>query len=139
MNKRRSFRFPPVGGSSLLVIFSVLCLTVFALLSLSTAQAGSRLSTRSAEAVTAYYEADTRAQHILAQLRAGKQPEGVLLTHGIHSFTVPLSDTQALEVSVRLKGESCTILQWQYVSTTDWQPDTSLDLWNGQSNEEEPK
>ena len=27
---------PPVGGASLLVVFAVLCLTVFALLSLST-------------------------------------------------------------------------------------------------------
>lgn len=32
-------RAPVIGGSSLLVIFAVLCLTVFALLGLSTAQA----------------------------------------------------------------------------------------------------
>lgn len=39
MNERQRFSPPAVGGSSLLVIFAVLCLTVFAMLSLSTVQA----------------------------------------------------------------------------------------------------
>ena len=51
MDKKHRFSFPAVGGSSLLVIFAVLCLTVFALLGLSTVQAGQRLSNASAEAV----------------------------------------------------------------------------------------
>ena len=42
MNKERRMRIPLVGGSSLLVIFAVLCLTVFALLGLSAVQAGGR-------------------------------------------------------------------------------------------------
>ena len=41
---------PPVGGASLLVVFAVLCLTVFALLSLSTVRANGRLSEASAQA-----------------------------------------------------------------------------------------
>ena len=44
MDERRDSFPPAVGGSSLLVIFAVLCLTVFALLTLSTAAADSRLS-----------------------------------------------------------------------------------------------
>lgn len=132
MDKQRTLRIPPVGGSSLLVIFAVLCLTVFALLSLSTAQAGSRLSTRSAAAVTAYYDADLRAEETLARLRAGELPDGVTEQDGIYSFTCTVSDTQALEVSVRLEQDGYTILRWQTVSTTDWQPDDSLHLWEGQ-------
>lgn len=58
MSERRRFSPPTVGGSSLLVIFAVLCLTVFALLSLSTVQADGRLSQTSAEAAQAYYAAD---------------------------------------------------------------------------------
>ena len=42
MDKRESFAPPAVGGSCLLVIFAELCLTVFALLSLSTVQAEGR-------------------------------------------------------------------------------------------------
>lgn len=129
---KRSLRFPPVGGSSLLVIFAVLCLTIFALLSLTTAQAGSRLSAQSAEAVSAYYEADCQAEEILARLRAGERPDGVTEAGGICSYTCAISDTQALEVSVRLNGDNYTILRWQAVSTVDWQPDTSLNLWDGE-------
>lgn len=133
MNERRSLRIPPVGGSSLLVIFAVLCLTVFALLTLSTAQAGARLSRQSAEAVSGYYAADFRAEETLARLRAGEMPEGVAEENGVYSFTCPVSDTQSLEVSVRLEQNSYTILRWQTVSTTDWQPDESLNVWDGQS------
>ena len=132
MDERRTLRIPPVGGSSLLVIFAVLCLTVFALLSLSTAQAGSRLSARSAAAVTAYYDADLQAEETLARLRAGELPDGVTEQDGVFSFTCTVSDTQALEVSVRLEQDGYTILRWQTVSTTDWQPDDSLHLWEGQ-------
>ena len=51
MDNKRRFTIPIVGGSSLLVIFAVLCLTVFALLGLSTVQAGERLSQKAARAV----------------------------------------------------------------------------------------
>jgi len=44
MDKRRRFSVPAVGGSALLTMFAVLCLTVFALLSLSTALSRARLS-----------------------------------------------------------------------------------------------
>ena len=36
MKKQKKTSLPAIGGSSLLVIFAVLCLTVFALLSLNT-------------------------------------------------------------------------------------------------------
>lgn len=132
MNKK-SMRFPPIGGSSLLVIFAVLCLTVFALLSLSTAQAGSRLSDASAQAVSDYYRADCRAEEILAQLRSGQLPEGVSVEDGVYSYTCPISDTQALAVSVRLDRDHYTVLRWQAVSTIEWTPDESIDLWDGES------
>ena len=48
MKRNHSISTPTVGGSSLLVIFAVLCLTVFALLSLSTVQAEKRMADASA-------------------------------------------------------------------------------------------
>ena len=132
MNKK-SLRFPPIGGSSLLVIFAVLCLTVFALLSLSTAQAGARLSDASADAVSAYYQADCRAEEILARLRSGEVPENVTVEDGVYSYTCPISDTQALEVSVRLEEDHYSILRWQAVSTMEWVPDDSMQVWDGES------
>lgn len=132
MGEKERFSPPAVGGSSLLVIFAVLCLTVFALLGLSGVQAGGRLSDASAQAVSAYYDADCRAEEILAALRQGVVMEGVRReADGIYAYTCPISDTQALEVRVRLDGEDWSVLRWQAVSTAQWEADESLDLWDG--------
>ena len=132
MGEKERFSPPAVGGSSLLVIFAVLCLTVFALLGLSGVQAGGRLSDASAQAVTAYYEADCRAEEILSALRQGTVPEGVEQEEdGVYAYTCPISDTQALEVRVRVNGADWTVLRWQAVSTARWEADESLDLWDG--------
>ena len=66
MDNRKNQRFSPpaVGGASLLVVFAVLCLTVFALLSLTTVQADVRLADASVQAVADYYAADLEAQTI---------------------------------------------------------------------------
>lgn len=122
-----------VGGSSLLVIFSVLCLTVFALLSLSTVQANGRLSDACTDAIFAYYEADAQAEAILAQLRQGEVPEGVTLEDGVYSYSCTISDTQTLAVRVRLEEHSYTILCWRPVSSIHWEADDSLVVWDFQS------
>ena len=123
---------PMVGGSSLLVIFAVLCLTVFAMLSLTQAQADRRLAQNSWSAVTGYYRADCQAQEILSQLRAGERPQGVTEEgENVFSYACPISDAQTLEVRVRLTGENYEILAWQAVFTADWQADEDLDLWDG--------
>lgn len=133
MGEKRRMPLPAVGGSSLLVIFAVLCLTVFALLALSTVQAGSRLSDRSAQAVLGYYEADSQAEAILAGLRRGEIPQGVEDEgDGLYAYTCPISDTQALSVRVYVEGTDYTVLQWQAVSTADWTADEDLTVWDGQ-------
>ena len=103
MDERRDSFPPAVGGSSLLVIFAVLCLTVFALLGLATVQANSRLSDASAQTVSGYYAADCQAETILAQLRSGTVPEGVSVRGDVYSYTCPISDTQTLQVEVRVE------------------------------------
>ena len=132
MNKEKNgFRFPVIGVSSLLIIFSVLCLTVFAILSVSTASAGSRLSEKAAQSVTDYYAADSRAEKTIAALRSGEIPEGVSADGNTYSFTCPASDTLELQVKVRISGSDYEVLQWQMVSTASWQNDESLNLWDG--------
>lgn len=127
--------FPPaVGGCSLLTIFAVLALTVFALLSLSTAQTDRRLSEASARAVGAYYAADFRAQEILSRLRLGELPEGVLLEDGVYSWTVPISDAQELRAEVSFPagpGGAYQILRWEAAPTEAWAPSDELQLWDG--------
>lgn len=138
--KRGSFAPPALGGSSLLVAFAVLALTVFALLSLSTVRADVRLGDAAAESVKAYYAADAKAQEILARLRSGEMPENVEIKEwGVASYTVPISDTQELQVEVRLdrllldmETDTYTVLRWAEVATGDWDYDDGLDVWDGE-------
>ena len=132
--EKRGFSVPVVGGSSLLVIFAVLCLTVLAMLSLSTARSSAELSRASADAAAAYYEADAQAEEILARLRGGETPEGV--TSGgdsTYQYEVPISQTQALSVCVRAAEDGWTVLRWKAVSTAQWTPDESIEVWDGEA------
>lgn len=130
MDKRR-IQPPIVGGSSLLVIFAVLCLTVFALLGFSTVQADMRLSDASAEAVSEYYEAELQAETILAAIRSGNIPEGVSADGDVYTYSCRISDMQELQAEVRLDGKDWEILRWQSVSTADWEEENTLSVWNG--------
>lgn len=120
-----------VGGSSLLVIFIVLCLTVFAMLSLSSVQADGRLCKASAEAVRAYYEADCDAEQILAQLRRGEIPEGVIVSGNRYLYESTVSETQKLIAEIEITGDDYRVLRWQTESTVFWEEEDSLNLWDG--------
>lgn len=124
-----------VGISSLMVIFAVLCLTVFTLLTVSSAQAEGRLSDRAAASVLGYYRADLEAEQTLAQLRAGEKPTHVQQKNGIFYYEQPISDTQLLVVEVMVEGGEYHILRWQAVSTAGWQVDDRLPVWSGETEE----
>ena len=140
---RERFSPPAVGGISLLVVFAVLCLTVFALLALTTVQADVRLADATEKMVSSYYAADVKAQEILAKLRTGAPlPEDVEFeatisdypdhSETIFSYSIPISDTQELQVEARVNWDgSYTILRWQAVATQEWESDESLNLWDG--------
>lgn len=61
MKRKSSFNLS-VGASSILMIFVVLCLTTFGILSYITANADSKISTKNAETVENYYAAATTAE-----------------------------------------------------------------------------
>ena len=130
MRKRESFSPAAVGGSSLLVIFAVLCLTVFALLSLSSVQAERRLADAAVGAVTDYYEADLQAERIFARLRSGEKVDGVSEMNGIYEYEIPISRRQTLTVQLSREGEHWDVLLWQAV-TVEEEPDDTLDVWKG--------
>lgn len=128
MNKKRK-GITLTGGSSLLVIFAVLCLTVFALLTLSTVRADMRLADAAVRSVMEYYSADCEAEEILANLRAGMVPPGVRQTGNIFTYTCPVSDTQELQVIVEIRQNNYDIQQWKVTSITEWMPDEYIDVW----------
>lgn len=131
MKKKQRSQVSVVGGSSLLVIFSVLCVAIFALMSLTSATSDTRLNEKSLQSVTGYYEADSRAEEILASLRQGTVPEGVRLENGVYCYECPISETQQLRVEVLVDGTDYEILRWQAGSSVDWVPDDHIEVWDG--------
>jgi len=130
---KRTGRAPLIVGiNSLMTIFAVLCLAVFALLCVSSVQADSRLGESSRASVTGYYEADCQAERILAQLRQGVLPEEVTGENGLYSYVCPISGTQVLAVEVYVQGDTYEILRWQAESAAAWQADENLPVWRGE-------
>lgn len=134
-DREKSFSPPATGGASLLTVFAVLCLTVFALLSLSTVRADQRLSEASARAVEEYYAADLQAQEILARLRFGELPDQVTVDDGKCRYAVPINDARELQVEVEVRGTNdYTVLRWQAVNVGEWEIDDDLHLWGGEGD-----
>lgn len=130
MKKNSRISLPPIGGSALLVSFAVLCLTVLALLSLSTVLAEQRLSEAAAEAAAAYYEADLQAETVFAKLRSGEVPPEVTVSEDRFAYQCPISQHQTLEVVLQRTDQVWTILRWQAVAHTEETAQT-LPVWDG--------
>ena len=130
MKKRQKMTLPAVGGSSLLVIFAVLCMTVFAVLSLSTVLAEQRLSETAAESVAAYYRADLQAEEIFARLRSGERVPGVQILEDRYEYSCIISETQSLHVTLRRTDNGWSVLRWQTESHAQEQTQT-LPVWTG--------
>ena len=128
--KKREFVPPAIGGSSLLVIFAVLCLTVLALLSLSTVLAEKRLSDSAAEAAAAYYQADTEAEKIFAVIRTGELHPAVTESEGEYRFAVAVSENMPLEAAVQQTETGWKVLRWKTVSK-EQTPNDGLKVWDG--------
>ncbi len=139
-----------IGTSSLVLIFVILALTVFAVLSLTRVLADDRLSDRSADWVAAYYEADCKAEEMLKSINAAvEEDKGNLASElsritgggydeaaGIVSFTVPINDTMSLEVEAVLTdtprdGRYYAVSKWQEVYSSEYEIDESMPVWDG--------
>ena len=137
MKKKEQFSAPALGGSSLLMVFGVLCLTVFALLCLSCVQAQRRLSQAAARSVAACYDAENEAEEIFARLRRGEAVPGVEETGGTYCYSCPISENSRLEVAISKAGETWTILRWQVVAEMEEREEAYLPLWTGGKEQEE--
>lgn len=160
MKKRRpSFSVP--GISLLVLIFLSLCLITFSLLSLSGSFADQTLSDKAAERTAVYYQACNAANELLSevdsclaeylkQAEAASDPAAVYmeacsgllslipdgaLQENVFSFSVPVTDEQILQVSLRLDYPASPadtlyrITMWKVANTADWQPDTTQNLF----------
>ena len=118
------------------MIFCVLCLVVFTVLTLSTAVREQSLSELTAQRAESYYQADELAVETVAALRRGGEiPPEVQITQEdgatLAEFSISAGGDQALEVAVRLTDTDCEILRWQTVYTGSWETDDTIEVWGG--------
>ncbi len=130
------------GISSMLMLFVILCLTVFGVLAYMTARADNRLTLRSAEAVKAYYAADAEAEEILSRVdAAGEDYAAVLREEGFST----VQEGERLTADLELPIEGTRVYRMQLVFTdgeyevtirrmednTVWEEE-DLNVWDGQ-------
>jgi len=132
-----------IGSASIILVFVVLCLTIFAVISLVPALTDQTLVNAEVKLVKSYFEADTLAEQILAEiLLVDETPvnimgininsfpdEGLLLE--IVSFAVPISDTQVLSVVAGIDFDDYHIFVWRMCNISDWEADDSINVWQG--------
>lgn len=152
--KKRSRPLLTAGISSLLLIFVSLCLLTFAVLSLVSARADYRLSTRIADRTTAYYAASNQAHDLLQEVDAALSllyessedqetyfsrlsealPEFTVSEKEV-SFSVSVNEEQLLSICLEIQYPASVedsfyrIHQWQTVNLGDWIPDTKQNLY----------
>lgn len=114
-----------VGVITLIDVLLVLCLTIFSILTYSSARADLKLSQVNADAVTAYYAADSEAAGLYAQFAAGTDAE--------LDTVVSVSDTQQLHIHLaRSAGGSVEILEWKTAAISDMEfEEEFLPIWQG--------
>ena len=155
MKKKTSRPLLTTGTSTLLLIFVSLCLLTFAVLSFLSARADQNLSRKTAERTSAYYEACNQAEDRLGEAdqtlekiwqetanekayfqAVRKTVEDLDFDEESHmlSFSVPLTDTQVLTVTLKLRTPESgstfyTISGWKTVNTAEWTADTRQNVY----------
>ena len=129
-----------IGITSLTVILCVLCLTVFAVLTLTTAISERELAEKRAEVTSDYYAAENEAAKLVNELQIAweigadlqeiAEKNGIVIENDIFRFQKAIDEAQELNVVLRLEN-GFEIEAWQIVSVVDWTPDESIQVWNG--------
>ncbi len=159
MNEQKKKPVIGIGTTSIVLIFVMLCMLTFSVLSLATAQADLRLSRKSAQRTTEYYEAENRANDILFTVidcmnthlpdRSGEAPEntaagfysairqeldgknGITFTDDTHlEYVVSLADEQILCVSLELSYEGFS--DGRHYRIIAWNTDSTHE-WNNET------
>lgn len=155
MKKKASRPLLTTGTSTLLLIFVSLCLLTFAVLSFLSARADQNLSRKTAERTSAYYETCNQAEDRLGEtdrmleklwqetanekayfqaVRETFEDMDFDEESRMLSFSVPLTDTQVLTVTLKLRTPESgstfyTISGWKTVNTAEWTADTRQNVY----------
>ena len=137
-----------VGTISLLVIFLLMCLSIFSVLSLSTAKSELSLAEKSAQAVSAYYAADlvlSEKVELVGRLLQQGAREWEVMEYAVSlagsaestgmtlriEFSQEITPGQVLQAVLAVENRKLSVLSWQAVDNREWQPDYSINVWEG--------
>ena len=98
----------PIGGPTLLMIFVILCINIFAVISYMSALRDYNLSEKAAENITMYYKADSKAETILSNILTEykKNPDSIYKFKGADDFAVKDNKSNiSFEYSVFIKKD----------------------------------
>ena len=123
-----------VGSASIVLIFAVLCLTIFSLISFIVTQNTKSLVSAEAELVSGYYRADAAVEIILDELLSAdfiptsiqgisiNFEEGLSSEINIVNFAYPLYNYESKEIFVRvaIDNNSYEILSWRLIDNAEW-------------------
>ena len=133
-----------IGLSSLLLIFTVLCLVSFATLSLASTYADKRLNEKIVTNTKAYYNACNSAQEKLASIDSAlcslynsglSETEYYDKAGKSITFVEPVTDTQSLNIKLNIlypesiSGPFYEIKSWSTVTTQNLELDTKLPVY----------
>jgi len=139
-----------IGSASIMLVFVVLCLTIFAIISLVPALTDRDLVNAEVRLVQDFFEADALAEQVLDRIlqeHPNNMPENILgidilsvwdmdLFREVVFFAVPINETQILHVEIGLGHEdggfpSHQIFAWRMYNLHDWEANEYLELWQG--------
>ena len=135
-----------VGSASIVMIFAVLCLTVFSTLSFVTANHERKLAEKSALAVQQYYAADWQCEEIYQQivqcLQTGGgieqlEPLGVQIEQAVGvqylTYAADIDAEQQLQVRLAVWPDgSVQTKQWKVVAAREWEYKDGIAVWDGE-------
>ena len=132
-----------VGSASIVLIFAVLCLTVFSLIAFVVAGNSKSITDSEAKLVIGYYEADALAERIVAEiLEAPYSIHETVLGVDVETSWDWMTDTQtirflcpvsgsekSLYVNLAMRYGYCEILSWRMWDEGEWEADVGLNVW----------
>ena len=135
MNERRPIRLH-VGMATIVTIFSVLCLTIFSVLTLLSAHSEKQLAEVSAEAIRSYYAAETAVCDRLTALRCGEPDASVtVFDRGgatCYLLTELIDHARLLVCVARAEADGIAVLAITVENAAEWTPQTHINVWIGQ-------
>lgn len=120
-----------VGMASVLVIAVVLAFTTFGILSLAMARADREMSRGAVSLVENWYAAEGRMQEQLADIDGRLAAGEPVFSGGILELQEAVREGQELRASLRQTEGGYEIVSYRLVNTGEWNPDNSMNIWEG--------